>query len=89
MAYLRGENYLWSDEQYLHIWVADGQDAWEDTGWHEGVKQRRAEFGFAENEALPDGVQIPIEIMYQYVMMRFAQLVYDKESRRCHSQSRV
>lgn len=32
MAYLRGDQYVWSDEERLHIWVADGYDGWGESG---------------------------------------------------------
>ncbi len=36
MSYMRGEQYLWSDGDRLHIWIADGYDGydgWDEAGW--------------------------------------------------------
>jgi len=30
---MRGDYYLWSDEDNIHIWSRDGYDGWEETIW--------------------------------------------------------
>jgi hypothetical protein len=69
MAYMRGKYYLWvgSDEKEdrLHIWVADGGTSHhENTGWSENMKE--------VDELM--GCSIPMKVMDEYVMMRYAQL---------------
>ena len=72
MAYMRGRYYLWSDtEDWLHIWVADGYDGWDESGWaHDknGVKR--------EGMAAASGVSLPEDVMDQYVLMRLAELIH-------------
>lgn len=71
MAYLRGDYYIWGDgEDRLHVWACDGADNWMDSGWARAVGP----------ELLPthqhaSGVSIPVDVMDEYVMMRFAQLI--------------
>lgn len=70
MAYLRGDQYVWDDGERLHIWVADGYDGWDESGWAvDEDGQRRSD---AMNAS---GVSIPMEIMDEYVVMRLAQLL--------------
>ena len=75
MAYLRGDNYVWAgDDDRVHIWVADGEDDWAESGWacdtdgkrHPGLEQAA-------------GVSVPQAVIDLYVVMRFAELVESGE----------
>ena len=66
MSYLRGEYYLWrDDEDRTHFWAQDGYDRWDETIWGETTT----------DEAQPSGVALPQSIADAYVMMRLAQLI--------------
>lgn len=65
MAYLRGNTYVWSDGRRVHVWVADGYDGWKDSGWAEGLASAGS------------GVAIDANVMDEFVMMRFAELVHE------------
>ncbi|MBI2504987.1 MAG: hypothetical protein HYW07_17350 [Candidatus Latescibacteria bacterium] len=67
MAYMRGSTYLWRDESHLHVWVVDGYDGWDQTGWGEDTK----------DAGTASGVGIPMEVMDEYVVMRLAQLLQE------------
>lgn len=67
MAYMRGQTYLWRDESHLHVWVADGYDEWDQSGWGEHAK----------DTGTASGVNLPMEVMDEYVVMRFAQLLQE------------
>jgi hypothetical protein len=66
MAYLRGNNYVWSDGNRVHVWVRDGYDGWRDSGWAAGELSDAS------------GVAIDWDVMDEFVMMRFAELVRDR-----------
>lgn len=70
MSYLRGDTYIWSSGDRLHIWVADGYDAWDESGWAEG-----RDIG---KPISASGVGISEENMDEFVMMRLAQMVEGK-----------
>lgn len=63
LAYLRGNAYVWSSRDRVHVWVHDGDDGWRDSGWAAGVGSQGA------------GVAITQEAMDEYVMMRVAELI--------------
>lgn len=65
MAYLRGNTYIWSDGRRMHVWVADGDDGWKESGWAEGLTSSGS------------GVAITQDAMDEYVMMRFAELIQE------------
>jgi hypothetical protein len=67
MAYLRGDNYFWSDGEALHIWSAQGRDHWDSFVWAESFQNDPA------NTA--SGLKIPEEVINAFVMMRVAELV--------------
>lgn len=69
MSYLRGDQYIWSDDERLHIWVADGYDGWDAAGWADGVGASK------ESGSGASGVGVSKEIMDAFVMMRVAELV--------------
>jgi hypothetical protein len=73
---MRGKHYLWSDGQLLHIWVADGDDGWNDSGWAATTQPRttKTKPRRAGNKC-PSGVGIPEKIMDEFVVMRLAELV--------------
>ena len=67
MAYFRGENYIWSDEDDLHLWAREGMDQWNNVSWCCDENDR----------PYPDasGVAIPKEVINQFVMMRLAEIL--------------
>lgn len=70
MAYMRGNYYLWSDGDNLHIWVADGYDGWDEAIWAvDDDGERRAD------RVNASGVSIPEKVMDAFVMMRLAQMI--------------
>ncbi len=70
MSYNRGDNYIWSDGERLHIWVADGYDGWDEALWAIDESDKRR-----EDRVTASGVSIPEAIMDEFVMMRLAQMV--------------
>jgi hypothetical protein len=69
MSYIRGDNYIWSDGERLHIWVADGYDGWDEAVWSDDRN--------VSDKARPraSGVGIAEEVMDEFVMMRLAQMI--------------
>ena len=65
MSYTRGDNYIWPSGDRIHLWIADGGDNWAECGWNEG-----------EPHSNPGGVAVPQDVMDEYVVMRFAELVH-------------
>ena len=69
MAYIRGANYIWHDDERVHVWAADGLDNWQESGWIEDAQSldtaRPADGG-------PSGVAVSQEVADLYVVMRFA-----------------
>ena len=78
MSYIRGPNYIWRDDERVHIWVADGHDEWQESGWAEEfqrqVPQPQPEYG------APSGVGLRQDVADLYVVMRFAELVQEKRA---------
>ncbi len=64
MSYVRGRHYLWRDDEGLHVWVADGDDGWRDSGW-----------GEAHGGGKAAGACVPLDIVDDFVVMRLAELV--------------
>lgn len=64
MSYMRGRHYLWRDDSHLHVWVANGQDGWKESGWSE-----------SHLDADASGVGIPLAVIDDFVAMRLAELV--------------
>lgn len=70
MAYLRGNYYLWADgDNRLHVWACDGADGWMDSGWASDGSNR------LPTRQNASGLSIPEEVMDEYVIMRFAELI--------------
>jgi hypothetical protein len=67
MSYTRGENYIGSSGDRTHLWIGDGEDNWAECGWNEGRPHPR-----------PAGVAVPQDVMDEYVVMRFAQLLRER-----------
>ena len=67
MAYMRGSTYLWHDGSQLHVWVADGYDEWDLSIWGDQTK----------DTGMASGVALPMTVMDEYVVMRFAQLLQE------------
>jgi len=64
---MRGANYIFrGEDDRVHLWIDDGLTPWEESIWAEGkvIDPRPAA-----------GVAIKQEIMDEYVVMRFAELV--------------
>jgi hypothetical protein len=80
MAYMRGDYYLWTDsgedDGRLHIWVREGYDYWDISGWacREGPDESPTRGKDFENAS---GTCIPMRIIDDFVMMRLAQLIYE------------
>src|SRR5687767_4556891 len=70
MAYLRGDHYIWSDGERLHIWVFNGADHWEDSGWAAELDGKRR----GDRQAA-SGTSIPQPVIDDYVVMRLAELM--------------
>ena len=68
VSYLRGDYYIWADvNDRIHLWAADGEDGWEDSGWAiDSEGKRRPNAG---------GISLPDRVLDEYVMMRIAQLI--------------
>lgn len=67
MSYLRGDTYIWSSGDRVHIWVADGYDGWDDSGWGQNYD--------TSEQIRASGVGINEITMDEFVMMRLAQMV--------------
>lgn len=83
MAYMRGENYIWSDGDLLHIWAADGYDGWDESGWHKDEEGEIEPTHIRQGEVIASGVSVSQEVMDEYVLMRLAQLIYTGEFEEC------
>ena len=70
MSYMRGDNYIWSDGERLHLWVADGYDGWDQAVWAIDENEERR-----EGRVNASGVGIPEGVMDEFVVMRLAQLI--------------
>lgn len=62
MAYMRGNPYIWSDSEYVHIWSANGA---------ENISQME---GFSDCPAAA-GLCLPHEQLDSLALMLFAELV--------------
>ena len=70
MAYMRGDRYVWRSEDRIHIWVADGDDGWRESGWALADDHTRQK---GREEA--GGVAVPVDTFDELVVMRFAELL--------------
>ena len=84
MAYMRGDIYIWAGEtwngeQGFHIWVKDGADGWENTGWcrTSGENEDDDEDIRLEGFENASGTSISVEALDAFVMMRLAQIIYE------------
>lgn len=71
MSYMRGEHYVWSDGDRLHVWVADGYDGWDDSVWLVGGGKP------GEGRSQASGVGISETVMDEFIMMRLAQMIQE------------
>jgi hypothetical protein len=76
MAYMRGDTYVWGDEEEIHLWSAGGYDAWDKSIWNH---HQLLEHG-AESEA--SGAGIPWEVFDQLVVMRMAEILEEGSLKR-------
>lgn len=76
MSYMRGNNYLWSDGEYMHLWLADGYDGWDESSWNTGANGEPRDFGLGE-DSKPSGIKIPEKILNEFVMMRLAEMLHE------------
>jgi len=60
MAYFRGDTYIWSDGDNLHLWSHNGMDSWDTTGWCLDEDEQR--YPGYENAS---GVSVPEKIVDQ------------------------
>ena len=78
MAYIRGANYIWHDDERVHFWAADGLDNWRDSGWIEDVQAPETARPTAGG---PSGVALSQDVTDLYVVMRFAELIQQRRVR--------
>jgi len=62
MSYTRGETYIWSDGDHLHLWSEVGMDHWPEMEAYAG-------------KPTASGVKIPEEIADEFAVMRVAELL--------------
>lgn len=74
MSYLRGAYYIWSCHRQTHFWAVDGNDGWNESGWAYGIRERSRDMASA-----PSGVGLPQAIADEYAVMRFAELVVERD----------
>ena len=72
MSYLRV--YVWSDENRVHLWCADGYDGWNDSIWAED-RPMPAMASDSPSGPLASGVGIRPADLDADVVMRLAQLI--------------
>lgn len=66
MSYMRGEVYAWADGNgILHLWVEDGRDGFEESGW-------------AKGKSHPAGVGLPMDDWDELVVMRYEEMKRDR-----------
>jgi len=74
MSYMRGQNYIWCDDHRVHLWISEGYDGWDESVWYEpGSRPRHADSPSTRTRA--SGVAVPQNLMDDYVVMRFAELI--------------
>jgi hypothetical protein len=62
MSYTRGEPYIWSDGEQLHLWSESGMDGWPQMEAYAGKPKA-------------SGVQIPEVVADEFAVMRVAELL--------------
>ena len=72
MAFMRGDTYVWSDGDKVHLWASDGYDYWDDSIWACAEDEIRR-----EDKAAASGVGVPAEIMNELAVMLVARMVED------------
>ncbi len=70
MAYVRGDYYIWGNEDGVHFWGVTGEDGWRGSIWHVSAMERHKGEGVE-----PGGTWIPAPVVDQFVVMRLAELV--------------
>ena len=77
MSYILGRQYVWVDDNHVHIWSAEGYDGWDESSWNKEFEspsdRRSAAFG------RPSGVSVRQKVADEYVVMRMAELVASGE----------
>ena len=66
MAYTKGDPYIWSDGEKLHLWSVSGNDGWSEIE------------GYFDNPAA-SGVAISQAVVDEFAVMRFAEIVKSGE----------
>ena len=74
MSYLRGQYYVWTGSDGVHLWAADGEDSWKDSVWAESARKRKVKRG-----QKPSGVRLPESTLDEFVVMRFAELIDERK----------
>jgi hypothetical protein len=74
MSYMRGKYYIWEGADGVHLWAADGEDGWKDSGWADSVKKEKLKRG-----EKPSGVRLPTAVLDEFVVMRFAELIDERK----------
>jgi len=62
VSYTKGDTYIWSDGEFLHLWAEEGLDHWRTIEQYEGKPNA-------------SGVQVPESVADQFAVMRFAELL--------------
>ena len=68
MAYFRGDIYVFDTDTDFHLWRRERYSSHAESGWGEIDPESTS------------GVQMPIETMDRFVLMRLAELVADKKA---------
>src|SRR5436309_3151920 len=70
MSYMRGDCYVWGDGHRTHIWVADGEDGWAESGWACDSESNRT-----PDRLEASGVGILDTTFDELVVMRIAEMI--------------
>ena len=68
MAYFRGDIYIFDTGDAFHLWRRERYSSHAESGWAENDPESTS------------GVQIPVETMDRFVLMRLAELVAEKKA---------
>jgi hypothetical protein len=69
MAFMRGDTYVWSDGDRVHLWASDGYDYWDDSIWACAEDDIRR-----ENRAAASGVGLQAETLDELAVMLVARM---------------
>ncbi len=72
MAFMRGDTYVWSDGDRVHLWASDGYDYWDDSIWACAEDEGRR-----DDRCAASGVGVPEDLMNELAVMLVAKMVAD------------